>query len=266
MSNFELIIQPTTTPVAFYIFGYPVRYYGLIITVSMIVGFFLIGRFLEKRYSTIEYDKFIDYSIYLVIFSLIGARLFYVLGSIGFYLDNPSEIIMLHHGGISIWGCIIFGFLGLYILSKIFKFSFSPHSACILVFLPLCQAIGRFGNYFNQEAFGAPSNCFIKLFVESSYRPKEFIDVPYFHPAFLYESILDLIIFVILLLTFKKDYPKVTIFLYLILYSIARLLVESIRIDSILNISSIPVASVISSVALVIGIVGLILSLKKPQN
>ena len=266
MSNFELIIHPTATPVAFNLFGFPVRYYGLIISVSMLVGFFLIGRFLEKRYSVDDYNKFIDYSIYLVIFSLIGARIFYVIGSLSFYIDNPAEIIMIHHGGISIWGCIIFGILGLYLLSKFFKFSFSSHCASILIFLPLCQAIGRFGNFFNQEAFGAPTEGFIKLFVDKQYRPEEYLDISYFHPAFLYESLFNLLIFVVLFFSFKKDYPKRTIFLYLILYSIVRIIVESIRIDSILNISSVPVAVIISAIVLIFGLIGFILSLKKPQN
>ena len=266
MSNFELIIYPPASPIAFNLFGFPVRFYGIIIALALFIGYFSVSKFLEKKYDKNDANKFVDYSLYLVLISIIGARLFYVLGSFAFYRNNPLEIFMINHGGISIWGGILLGIVGLYVLSKIFKFSFYIHSAVISVFMPLCQAIGRWGNYFNQEAFGAPSDFIVKLFVSESYRPSQYVQFEYFHPAFLYESILDLAIFIVLLSSFKKANPAKTFYLYIILYSLVRIAVEAIRIDSILNLSKIHIATIIAILAMIAGIVGLILSLKKPRD
>jgi len=265
ISNFEFIIHPFKSSVAFYIFNYPVRFYGIIMMISLFIGFISLYSFFKKHYSKLVAEQFVDYSPFLIIFSFVGARLFYIIGQFSYYKLNPFEIIMINHGGISILGGIIFGISGLYILSKIYKFDFLEHIDCFAVFMPLCQAIGRWGNYFNQEAFGLPSNGFIKLFVDKPFRPLEFMDVDYFHPAFLYESIFDIMIFIILYFTFNKKQKGKSFFSYLFLYSAVRIIIESIRIDSVMNILNIPIAIIISLILFVIGAFGLIYVLKKPQ-
>lgn len=221
---------------------------------------------LNKKVSKNDSDLFLDYSPTIILFSIIGARLFYVLASFEFYFKNPKEIIMINHGGLSIFGAIIFGILTFYFLSKKNKFDFLIHIDVIAVTFPLCQAIGRFGNFFNQEAYGAPYDGFLKLFVSKYYRKPQFLDVEYYHPAFLYESFFDLIIFFILLTLFfknKKLKNGSIAAIYLILYSIIRFFIEGIRIDSVLNLASIPIAKIISIIIFILGLSCLIFLNKK---
>lgn len=261
----EFILSAPKNSIAFYLFNFPVRFYGITMGFAIIVGFIFSYYFLKKKYSQSEADKFVDYSPFLILFSILGARLFYVVGLYRYYLYNPFEIIMINHGGISIWGAIIFGILSLIVLSKIFKFNLINHMSVIALILPICQAIGRWGNYFNQEAFGRPSNTFIKLYVTSSSRPQEFSNIEYFHPTFLYESILNIIAFLILFTFFRNSKGTVIVSIYLILYSIIRIIIENIRIDSIYNIFNIPIAIIISMIMLTFGVCLLIYSLKKPS-
>ena len=127
--------------------------------------------------------------------------------------------------------------------------------------LILGQAIGRWGNFFNSEAFGIPTDLPWKLFIPLSKRPEIFISAEYFHPTFLYESIINLIIFFALLYLYKlkkAEKPGTIFFLYLILYSLGRLFVENLRLDSVLNLYGIPVAIFVSLLLILIGITGLI--------
>jgi len=262
----DFIIYPPKTPIIGYILNYPVRYYGLIISICFFVGIFLCYKlFLIKKTKT-DAEVFFDYSPFVILISLLGARLFYVIGSFKYYIYNPFEIFMINHGGLSIFGAIIFGIFSIFYFSKKNKFNFLLHCDVTAVCLPLCQAIGRFGNFFNQEAFGSPANNFIKLYVDEQYRPNKYSNFEYFHPTFLYESILDILIFVILLLFFLKN-KKVKngsiACLYLIFYSGARFIIESIRIDSVLSFANIPIAQIIAVLLFTTGIVALIFINKK---
>ena len=233
---------------------------------SILVGlhgcYFIIKKDLSKEIA----NDFMDFSWVLIIISLIGARLFYVIGLFDYYKKCPQEIIMINHGGISIYGAVVFGIMCLFFYSKIKKISFLKFADCIALIFPLSQAIGRWGNYFNQEAFGAPSNSFIRLFVDYRYRPIEYVNIDFYHPAFLYEFVLDLALFFILVFIFLKikNLKYGTIFcLYMIGYGIIRIIVEYFRIDSVLYIFNLPVAQVISFVVIVIAIIKLYQIYKK---
>ena len=258
----EFIINPPNSPILVTVFGLDLRYYGIILSGSILLGIILAYTLFNKIVSKKEADFFLDYIAIIVIFGIIGARIFYILGNIEFYLQNKSEILFINHGGLSIWGAIIFGILSLFLYLKYKKKDILLHFDIISSILPLCQAVGRFGNYFNQEAFGMPCQTFLKLYVDKIHRPQEYITSEYFHPAFLYESILNLVIFIILMITVKniKKLKQGTIFcLYLILYSVARIIVESIRIDSVSYIYNIPIASSICLIVIAISL----LTLKK---
>ncbi len=262
----DFIIYPIKTPIFAHVLNYPIRYYGLIMALAFVIGVFCTYFILVKKYSKQEAEILLDYSPFLILFSLIGARVFYVLGTLNYYLDNPLEIVMINHGGLSIFGAIFFGVFGLWLLSKKCHFSFLNHLDVIAVVFPLCQAIGRFGNYFNQEAFGTPSNCFIKLFVDEIYRPLQYKNVQYFHPTFLYESILDFLLFVVLfMLIIQKKSSKAGFItcIYLISYSIIRFLIESIRIDSVMNIFGLHIVQIICIFVFVLSIIFLFLLHKK---
>ena len=266
----SFVIPNPSSSVAFYIFNYPIKYYGLCLTFAIFVGIITVYFILKKRFSKIVAQDFLDNSSYLILFSLLGARLFYVVGSLDFYLQYPKEIIMVNHGGLSIYGAIFFAIIFFILYCKNKKLSFFRFCDCFAVVMPLSQAIGRWGNYFNQEAFGLPYNGFIKLFVEEYYRPFEYKNFSYFHPTFLYESLLNFILFLILFfifLKFKNINNGVIFSVYLIFYSLIRLFVENIRLDSVLTINNIHIASFISILILIYGIINLgYILYKKERN
>ena len=257
----SLIISQPINSIAFHIFNYPVKYYGLLLTLAIFVGLVVSYFLLKKRFNIILAQDFVDISPFMILISLIGARFFYVLGDWEFYSLYPREIFFINHGGLSIYGAIFSGIIFFIFYCKRRNISFFSFCDCLAVVMPICQSIGRWGNYFNQEAFGTPTEGFIKLYVDEIYRPLEYKNFQYFHPAFLYEGILNLLLFLFLLFLFIKfkNIKKGLIFsLYLIFYASIRLLIENIRLDSVMNIYSIHVASIISIVILLYGLINLI--------
>ena len=173
----------------------------------------------------------------------------------------PTEILAIRHGGISIHGAILGGLVGLIIFAKRRKLSVAKLCDVSAIGLALAQSIGRWGNFFNSEAFGTPTNLPWKLYIAPQYRPIPYQDVNYFHPTFLYESVLDLAIFGILIFILKKNWNRKEgnlAFIYLILYSFARIFVETLRIDSVRDIFGIPVAIFVSICIIVLSSIALI--------
>ena len=251
-------IYPINNPIAFNFFGFPVRWYGICLAIAIFVGVFFGNYLILKKYSKFDSEAFLDCILPVVIFSIFGARLFYVLGDFSFYLSNPLEIIMINHGGLSIYGAIFIGAIVLFFYLKNKKLDILKFFDIFALMMPLCQSIGRFGNYFNQEAFGSPTNGFIRLFVDEMYRPSEYANFSFFHPTFLYESVLNFILFLFLLYIFlhlKNRKFGLILSLYLIFYSLIRIFVESIRIDSVFDVGNYPIAIILSIISLLSGIV-----------
>lgn len=236
------------------IFGVHIYYYGVILALAIIAGTF-VSEYIGTKFFELKKETVIDLVPYLVIFGIIGARLYYCTLNSDFYLRFPTEIIAIRHGGISIHGAIIGGLAGLLIFAKRRKLSVLKLADVSAMGLVLAQSIGRWGNFFNSEAFGQPTNLPWKLYIAPQYRPIPYQGYEYFHPAFLYESILDLTIFFILFLTVKywktKKDGNIAL-IYLILYSIARIVVEQCRIDSVLYIKGFPVAIIVSGIIIII--------------
>lgn len=215
------------------------RWYGVFITLGITTAL-LVSFYLGKKYFDIKKDLIIDLAFWLIIFGLLGARIYDVILYLPYYLNHPIQIVQIWKGGMAIHGAIIAGLITIYLLSKKNKISFFKISALLAPGLALGQAIGRFGNYFNQELFGRPTNLPWGIPIEINNRPLNFINSNYFHPTFLYESLGSLIIFLILIFIIKKLYQKkqitnyqniVIITVYMILYSILRFSLEFIRID-----------------------------------
>ena len=247
--------------IAFNIFGFPVYFYGIIMACSIFIGIYTAYFLYKKFYDSVNAEKIIDMSPLLIIIGVFGARLYYCLVNYSYYAVHPLEILNIRQGGLSIHGMIIVGVAALYLFSKIYKMSFVKLLDVFLCASALSQSIGRWGNFFNSEAFGTPTNLPWKLFIPVSHRPLEFINYEYFHPTFLYESVLDLAIFGILVLILKKGWNKKEgnlAFIYLILYSVARIFVETLRIDSVRDIFGIPVAIFVSICIIVISSIALI--------
>lgn len=264
-----MILYPPQSPIALNVLGYDIRWYGIVLAFSMLVGIIFCCKVISKKYSRQDADKFLAMVPLLIIFSLIGARWFYVLGDSSFYTDYPKEILMINHGGLSIFGAIFFGMIFLFVYSAAHKINLFKYADIIALVMPLCQAIGRWGNFCNQEAYGLPSDGFIKLFVDQAHRYPGYLDISYYHPAFLYESVLNLILFFILLIVYKKlpNARQGTIFyLYLISYSSIRIVTEGFRLDSIINVANIPVATLISFVILVVSLCLFLFSNKRFNN
>ena len=230
------------------IFGVNIYFYGVVLALAITIGTFW-ADYIGTKFFKLEKETIIDMAPYVVILGILGARLYYCLLNYDFYLRFPTEILAIRHGGISIHGALLGGFIGLVLFAK--KRNISIFKLCDIsaAGLPLAQAIGRWGNFFNSEVFGTPTNLPWKLYIAPQYRPIPYTDNEYFHPAFLYESILDLIIFFLLFTLIKTNrYKKegnLTL-IYLILYSAARIAVESIRIDSVKYLFGQPVAIIMS--------------------
>lgn len=231
------------------IFGVHIYFYGVILALAIVAGTF-IADYIATKFSDLKKETIIDMSPYLVIFGIIGARLYYCLLNYDFYLRFPTEILAIRHGGISIHGAILGGLIGLLIFAKRHKISALKLADASAIGLALAQAIGRWGNFFNSEAFGTPTYLPWKLYIAPQYRPIPFTENEYFHPTFLYESVLDLALFFILFYIAKNNIFKKEgniALSYLILYSFIRIFVEHFRIDSVCYIHGIPVATIVST-------------------
>jgi phosphatidylglycerol:prolipoprotein diacylglycerol transferase len=191
------------------------------------------------RYLNIKRDDVLDLSFYLIIFGIIGARIYDIFLELPYYLQHPLQIFALWEGGLAIHGGVIAGFIALYFFAKRNKHSVLKLSAIATPGLALGQAIGRWGNWFNQELFGLPSNLAWSIPIEVNRRPLNYLDFEFFHPTFLYESLACLLLSIILFSLFYKwknnlneKRLKIIIAIYLSSYALIRFMLEFIKIDS----------------------------------
>ncbi|TSC95575.1 MAG: prolipoprotein diacylglyceryl transferase [Parcubacteria group bacterium Athens1014_10] len=237
MLNFFHTYNPS--PIIFQISRIAFYWYGLFMILGMLFGLFVILK-LAKLYK-IEKERVLDLSFLLIIFGIIGARLFAIFYYWDYFCKYPLDAFKIWQGGLSIHGAIIAGIIVLFFHFKRHKDSFWLLADLIVPGLILGQAIGRWGNYFNQELYGKPTSLFFGIPISLANRVFGYESFNYFHPAFLYESALNLIIFAVLIYLHKrrlKNNKKTGeniyggIFLaYLILYSVNRFFLEFLRID-----------------------------------
>jgi phosphatidylglycerol---prolipoprotein diacylglyceryl transferase len=209
------------------------RWYGVLMASAMAIGLWLAHRDALRR--GIDPEPLLKASELALLGGLIGARLYYVAFNLDYYSRLPAKIFAVWEGGLAIHGGVIGGILvgGGYAWRR--HLPLWRYLDIAAPSLALGQAIGRWGNFFNEEAFGTPTNLPWKLYVSPSHRPIEYAQSEFFHPTFLYESIWDLGVFVVLVLLLRprlKRQPGGLFFAYLGLYSIGRFLIESIRLDS----------------------------------
>ncbi|MDI9637974.1 prolipoprotein diacylglyceryl transferase [Geitlerinema splendidum] len=238
-----------------------IRWYGLLIATAVLVGVFLSQYLAQRRNVNPEFIG--DLAIWLVVAAIPGARLYYVLFEWDNYVNNPAQILAIWRGGIAIHGAIIAGAIATLIFARLQKVPFWQLTDLVAPSLILGQAIGRWGNFFNSEAFGAPTDLPWKLYIPLARRPPDLANFEYFHPTFLYESLWNLAIFALLLLLFVrglkgKPHLKLgTIFLlYLIGYSLGRFWIEGLRTDSLM-LGPLRIAQLVSLGAIAIGLAGL---------
>jgi phosphatidylglycerol---prolipoprotein diacylglyceryl transferase len=229
--------------------GFPIgplyiRFYGIILMLGTVAGAWLATREARRR----GYDPEIvwDLLIYLIIGGVLGARLWHILtpppSSIEqgittyFYLTHPLDALAIWRGGLGIFGGVIGGAIALYFYTRKYKLNFAEWTDIAVPGVALGQAIGRFGNFFNQELYGAPTNLPWKLYIDPAHRLSGFEDVEYFHPLFAYESILSLANMFFLLWiarTYEGRLKRGDLLLtYLITYPVIRFGLDFLRLDA----------------------------------
>ncbi|HHZ7463642.1 TPA: prolipoprotein diacylglyceryl transferase [Staphylococcus aureus] len=241
-------------PVAFNLGPLSVRWYGIIIAVGILLGYFVAQRALVK--AGLHKDTLVDIIFYSALFGLIAARIYFVIFQWPYYAENPGEIIKIWHGGIAIHGGLIGGFIAGVIVCKVKNLNPFQIGDIVAPSIILAQGIGRWGNFMNHEAHGGPVS---RAFLEQLHLPNfiienMYINGQYYHPTFLYESIWDVAGFIILVNIRKHLKLGETFFLYLTWYSIGRFFIEGLRTDSLMLTSNIRVAQLVSILLILISI------------
>ncbi|AIL57259.1 TPA: prolipoprotein diacylglyceryl transferase [Staphylococcus aureus] len=241
-------------PVAFNLGPLSVRWYGIIIAVGILLGYFVAQRALVK--AGLHKDTLVDIIFYSALFGFIAARIYFVIFQWPYYAENPSEIIKIWHGGIAIHGGLIGGFIAGVIVCKVKNLNPFQIGDIVAPSIILAQGIGRWGNFMNHEAHGGSVS---RAFLEQLHLPNfiienMYINGQYYHPTFLYESIWDVAGFIILVNIRKYLKLGETFFLYLTWYSIGRFFIEGLRTDSLMLTSNIRVAQLVSILLILISI------------
>lgn len=244
-------------PIAFDLGGLQIHWYGIIIALGALVGVVMAMREAKRRH--LDPDNILDLVLYGVPIALVGARLYYVIFELPFYLANPSEIIKIWHGGIAIYGGLIAAFIVLLVLCK--KRSISPWLMLDIAApsVLLGQIVGRWGNLMNQEAFGGKTTLSFLQFLHLPHFIIEqmYINGAYRQPTFLYESVGNLIglILILVLRNRKHLFKRGEIFLsYLIWYPTVRFFVEGMRTDSLYILPGVRVSQVLSLILFAVAI------------
>ncbi|UXV48518.1 prolipoprotein diacylglyceryl transferase [Staphylococcus aureus] len=241
-------------PVAFNLGPLSVRWYGIIIAVGILLGYFVAQRALVK--AGLHKDTLVDIIFYSALFGFIAARIYFVIFQWPYYAENPGKIIKIWHGGIAIHGGLIGGFIAGVIVCKVKNLNPFQIGDIVAPSIILAQGIGRWGNFMNHEAHGGPVS---RAFLEQLHLPNfiienMYINGQYYHPTFLYESIWDVAGFIILVNIRKHLKLGETFFLYLTWYSIGRFFIEGLRTDSLMLTSNIRVAQLVSILLILISI------------
>jgi len=244
-------MYPPVDPVIFEFGPFALRWYGLLMAIAVIVGATVASREVERQGHSS--DDFWDMLIWVLVPGFLGARLYYVFiqsprDRLGDYLSDPLSIFRVWEGGIHIFGGLIFGAIALWLYTRVRKLPTLIFLDAIALGLPLAQAIGRWGNFINQELYGPPTNLPWGLAIDYSINPAKNRRIPpydniilypestRFHPLFLYESLWNLAGFVLLLWISRRFShqlrPGDLLLIYLIWYPLGRFFIEFLRTDS----------------------------------
>ncbi|HPF28852.1 MAG TPA: prolipoprotein diacylglyceryl transferase [Lachnospiraceae bacterium] len=275
--NLGIYLQ--NVPQSFTVFGFRITFYGVIIGIGVILAFLLIDRMAKKN--GLDPDDFYDLGIYVLIFGIIGARLYYVIFSWDMYKNDLLSIFNTRQGGLAIYGGVIAGFLTLIIYCKIKKKSMAALGDVAVMGLLVGQIVGRWGNFTNREVFGKyTDNLFAMRLPESAVRSADitadirehmipgtnYIQV---HPTFLYESFANLVL-LILILVFqkKKKFDGEIALWYLSGYGLIRFFVEGIRTDQLMIWhTTIPVSQLLGGYLFIAAMLAIIvLRIQKSKN
>lgn len=236
-------------PVAFRLGNFPVAWYGIIIGLGIVLALSLASKEGERK--GLDPDFVMDMAFWMVPIGIFGARIYYVIFEWQYYVQNPVEIFQIWNGGIAIYGALIAGALAAYYYTRSKKVSFMLALDILAPGVIIAQAMGRWGNFINQEAHGSEVS---RAFLESLFLPEFIInqmniDGVYYHPTFLYESLWSLLGFAVILYLRRK--PRLLregeVFLtYVMWYSFGRFFIEGMRTDSLWLFDMIRVSQLLS--------------------
>ncbi|MBO6134844.1 MAG: prolipoprotein diacylglyceryl transferase [Lachnospiraceae bacterium] len=228
--------------------NFTIAYYGIIIALGMLIGFYVATHF--GKLIDVSEDTLYDIFILVVIFGVIGARAYYVIFRWDYYQIRPYEILDIRAGGLAVFGGIILGVIAIAVYSYIKKVDILKVLDATMMGVVIGQAIGRYGNFFNMEAFGGYTNNLLAMRMRTDYIDQSSITfeqkinmieengISYIqaHPTFFYESFLNILLFIVLIIIIKKYYKFKGQILatYLIGYGVIRFFVESLRTDSLM--------------------------------
>ena len=236
---------------------FALRWYGVLIASAVLLGLALASQLAKRR--GLNPEVMGDLLIWLILSAIPMARLYYVAFRWDYYSQHLGEVVAIWQGGIAIHGAIIGGTIATVMFAKLNRLPFWKLADILAPCLILGQAIGRWGNFFNSEAFGVPTELPWKLYIPPFRRPAELMDYQFFHPTFLYESLWNIGVLSVLLTIFfryPKAKPGTLICTYAIAYSLGRLWIEGLRIDS-LYLGPLRIAQVVSIAFIVLGALGL---------
>jgi len=245
------------TEVAFRISGLTVGWYGIMITIGVLSALGIV--LIEAKRRGEHPEHIINMALLVIPLGIIGARLYHVIDQWEYYIHNPGLIISGR--GLGIFGAIIGGALGLIIYTWWKKLNTLRWLDIVAPGLILAQAIGRWGNFFNQELYGYPTDLPWAIYIDPAHRLPGYENYTHFHPLFLYESLWNLLGFATLMLLGRKLRSRLRdgdiFFLYVIHYSIGRFFLEGLKLD-VWTLGGIPTARWITGLAIVVAIIVII--------
>ncbi|MBM4438787.1 MAG: prolipoprotein diacylglyceryl transferase [Candidatus Rokubacteria bacterium] len=243
--------------IAFQVGPLTVRWYGILMALAIIVGLWLAHR--QARKEGLPADDLISAGQWAILAGLVGARLYEVVFNWDYYGRFPAKIIAVWEGGLAMHGGLIVGpLVGAWLAAK-WGVPVLRGLDIGAPALAIGQAIGRWGNFFNEEAFGAPTNLPWKLYISPPNRPPGYGRFDFFHPTFLYESLWNLAVFIVLVAVLRgrlSRQPGALFFSYVGLYSVGRFVIEAVRLDSFW-LGPFRVAQLASVVGIAVAIAGL---------
>ena len=245
--------------VAFTVFGMDIAWYALIITFGMILA--VSYTIFRAKKIGVTFDDVVDFVIFVIPLGVLGARLYYVLSKLEEF-TTLEEVLAFRNGGLAIYGGIIVGTITVFAVCYFKKIYFPAFGDCIVPGLILAQAIGRWGNFVNSEAYGTETESFIRMGVV------EGLKTIYVHPTFLYESLWNIIGFVLINIFYKhKKYDGQLILMVFGWYGLGRFFIEGLRTDSLyLGNTDIRVSQALAAVIFIVCVAGLIFFEIKPPK
>ena len=260
----NLHIKINSLPKSFSVFGFEISFYGVIIAVGMLLGILLV--LYEAKKTGQNYNTYIDLAIFVILIGVVCARLYYVIFRWDYYGKNLGEIINIRGGGLAIYGGVIGAVITAIVFCKVKKLHFGQVADTAILGLLVGQIIGRWGNFVNREAFGTVTGNSNPVAMRI-YSGDVFIQV---HPTFLYESLWNLVLLIVILIFRRKKAFNGEVFIwYLGGYGLGRFFIEGLRSDQLLLPWGWPVSQVVSALLVVGAIVAEIVirvRLKKEQS